>query len=426
VSGLGRRLKRLRLQRGLTQRALAEPHYTHAYVSTIEADRRQPSPAALAHFAAKLGVEVEELVTGRPPDLAPRLELELHDARVALSAGRCDEADETFKRIARDAKRFSLPRLQAKAQEGRALCAEREGRVERAIEHYEAAEAILFGAPSTSVADCVAGKARCFQMLGDVRYAIHLLEDFLGTLERDDLRDPDALMKAHAALVGAYFEVGLFKQAEASATRALSLAPRVENPARLAAMHMNVARVLLHKGQKADATESLKRAGDIYAQLDLRTEMGHAHLARGYVLSREGELDASREELDRAREIFRRSHAPVDEARALAELGRVERLQGGRAAALGLLEESAELAKERDAPELARAVRELGICLGPEEALEAEKQLRFAIEVFERCEQVREAAATYRALGDLFADLGDQSAACDAYRTGILSLEERL
>jgi tetratricopeptide (TPR) repeat protein len=425
MSSLGRRLKRLRLQRGLTQRALAEPHYTHAYVSTIEAERRQPSPAALAHFASKLGVEVEELVSGRAPDLVPRLELELQEARVALSTGRSEEADSSLKRIAREAKRYSLSGLHARAEEGRGLCAERLGSAEVAIEHYENAERILADSPPTSRVNTVAGKARCLQMLGDVRYSIHLLEDFLETLDREDLRDPSALVKAHSALVGAYFEAGLYKQAETSATRALSLAPRVEDPARLAMMHMNVARVFLHKGRKSEATESLKRAGDLFAQLELRMEMGYSHLARGYVLSREENFEASREQLTRARSIFRECSAPADEARALTELGRVERMQGHRDAAISLLQQSKVLVKDRDTPEHAVACRELGMCLAPQDPLKAEKHLRLAVELFERCGEPGEAAATYRALGDLFAGNGDQEAACDAYRTGILTLEER-
>ena len=54
---IGKRLRRLRLARGLTQRELAEPMYTHAYVSTIEAGRRQPSQRALAHFGASVRVD---------------------------------------------------------------------------------------------------------------------------------------------------------------------------------------------------------------------------------------------------------------------------------------------------------------------------------------------------------------------------------
>ena len=118
---IGTRMRRLRHARGLTQRELAAPKYTHAYVSTIEAGRRKPSRDALEHFAARLGVGVDELVTGKPADLEARLEQQLLEARVDLSAGRLDQADEALRSIAREAKRFRLVRLQAKAEEGRGL-----------------------------------------------------------------------------------------------------------------------------------------------------------------------------------------------------------------------------------------------------------------------------------------------------------------
>src|SRR5688572_15903933 len=78
---VGKRLRRLRQSAGLTQRELALPRYTHAYVSTIEAGRRTPSRAAIEYFADKLSVGVDELLTGRPPDLMARLEFEIQDAR---------------------------------------------------------------------------------------------------------------------------------------------------------------------------------------------------------------------------------------------------------------------------------------------------------------------------------------------------------
>ncbi len=83
---IGTRLRRLRLARELTQRELAEPKYTHAYVSTIEAGRRNPSREALEHFAGKLGVDVDELLTGKPADLEARLDARLMQARIDLSA----------------------------------------------------------------------------------------------------------------------------------------------------------------------------------------------------------------------------------------------------------------------------------------------------------------------------------------------------
>src|SRR5213594_3649782 len=61
---IGERLLRLRRERGLSQRQLASPDFTAAYISRIEAGARQPSVRALRKFAARLGVSAEYLETG--------------------------------------------------------------------------------------------------------------------------------------------------------------------------------------------------------------------------------------------------------------------------------------------------------------------------------------------------------------------------
>ena len=90
---LGTRMRRLRLARGMTQKELADPKYSYAYVSTIEAGRRTPSREAIEHFATRLGVTPDELVTGRPADLEARLELSLQEATVTLSGEAGDDAE---------------------------------------------------------------------------------------------------------------------------------------------------------------------------------------------------------------------------------------------------------------------------------------------------------------------------------------------
>jgi transcriptional regulator with XRE-family HTH domain len=61
---IGKRLKRLRLSRGLSQRELSSPGVSYAYISRIEAGARTPSVKALRKLAPKLGVSVEYLETG--------------------------------------------------------------------------------------------------------------------------------------------------------------------------------------------------------------------------------------------------------------------------------------------------------------------------------------------------------------------------
>jgi len=60
---IGARLRRLRRERGISQRALAAPGVSYAYISRIEAGERQPSTKALRQLAPKLGVSVEYLET---------------------------------------------------------------------------------------------------------------------------------------------------------------------------------------------------------------------------------------------------------------------------------------------------------------------------------------------------------------------------
>lgn len=61
---VGQRLRRLRLEAGISQRELAGPGVSYAYISRIEAGTRRPSVKALRVLAERLGVMVEYLETG--------------------------------------------------------------------------------------------------------------------------------------------------------------------------------------------------------------------------------------------------------------------------------------------------------------------------------------------------------------------------
>ena len=415
----------MRTERGLTQKELADPVYTHAYVSTIEAGRRQPSPAALEHFAKKLGIEPNELLTGTPTDLPVQLDIRLQDARVALSSGQIDEAEEAYAAIGREAKRHNLPKLVARAHHGTALCAERRGSLEDAVALYEQAEDAVRRDSPTARVDAVVGKARCFQFMGDIRYSTYLLESLLETLVREDLADPASLLALHAPLVSNYFEAGLYKKAAESAAEALRLAPRVKDPFRLAVMHVNVSRVLLQRGEVEEAVTTLRRAEDLFGQLSLKTELARAQLALGWVHAREGNVEDARRELTEALELAREAKDPLDQAYAGVELGRLERLEGRAEPARALIEQAMTLvAEDDDVGFVAACHRELGLCTGETEPALAEKSFRSAIELFERAEAPVEIAATYRVLGDLFNAQGDERGGCESYRLGIMALEQ--
>src|SRR6185436_17618491 len=84
TEGVGARLKRLRLQRGFSQRDLSSPGVSYAYISRIEAGARTPSVKALRKLSQKLGVSVEYLETGRDMRDIDDRELRLADAELEL------------------------------------------------------------------------------------------------------------------------------------------------------------------------------------------------------------------------------------------------------------------------------------------------------------------------------------------------------
>ena len=423
---LGRRLRKLRTAAGLTQHDLAAPDYTHAYVSQIESGRRDPSPAALAHFAGKLNVGVEELQTGRPPDLEDRLRLDLHQARSVAAAGRLDEAEAAYEHTQKQAHRYALPRLVAKALEGRAFCAELRGDLDDAIALYEEAENAISDEPMTVKVDALAGRTRCLQMRGDTRTSVYLLEQAMETLERQKLMDPGALVRLHASLVAAYFERGAYEKAAASAEEALSLASRTDDAERLASMYLNVARVLLDQSAPEEAHDALRRAEDLFRELDMKAQVAGCHHSRGYLLTRQGRLDEAESELEKALEVFRTTEMPLREARSTIELARIRRLRKDIVGAETMLERALDLLKGVASIEAAEAQRELALCRKDQDPKDAERLLRSAADQFERSEERSEFAATRRLLGDLLMDQGDVDGAAKAFREGIVAVEERL
>jgi transcriptional regulator with XRE-family HTH domain len=93
---IAQRLRRLRLERGMSQRELAEPGVSYAYISRIEAGQRQPSVKALRKLAAKLGVPSDFLESGEQP-IDNRYVLT--EVRRAIQALEREQASEAQRRL---------------------------------------------------------------------------------------------------------------------------------------------------------------------------------------------------------------------------------------------------------------------------------------------------------------------------------------
>ncbi|MEV6105873.1 helix-turn-helix domain-containing protein [Streptomyces sp. NPDC051940] len=418
---IGRRVLRLRTELGLTQRQLAEPAYSAAYVSTLEAGKVNPSPAALRHLAERLGVSAEELATGRPAQLATVLRAKLTDAQRALATGDPAEASKSYAQLLAEATELGLDDERATALMGLGHCAMEMGELRDARTHFEEAQRLLADAPPAQRARAVRGRAVAHLLAGELRYSIYLLETALEELNVAGLNDPDALLLLHSASIGPYMDLGSHARAAQAAELALALAPKVSDPAAIASLHRAVARTLIAEGRIAEADASLAKAADLYQQLHIRTELAHCHWMRGYVHAQHDNLELAEQELRTARAMLAEKRAVLYTTQVEVELADVLRRRDKADEAEELLTSLLDPARQDfGAVHAAAAHRLLGLMAEDRGADEtAEEHYVLALSLLENAGAAGDLADLCRLLGDLFRRAGRTEAALDAYRTGL-------
>ncbi|MCM1971646.1 MULTISPECIES: helix-turn-helix domain-containing protein [Streptomyces] len=418
---IGRRVQRWRAERGLTQKQLAEPAYTPAYISTLEAGRVRPSDEALKHIAERLGVAYDELVTGRSARVATELRLQLTDAQRTLATGDTEAAVTAFSAVLAQAEAAGLVEERVAALIGLGECGIDTGDLDEARSRFELAEAALRGAPLTARVPALRGRALAHYLAGELRYAVYLLESTIDELNRSGLHDPDALLLLYASAIGPYMDLGAHARAAQAAELALALAPQAGDPALVARMHRSVARTLLAEGRIAEADASLAKAAELYRGLQIRTELAHCHWMRGYVCAQNGDLERAEEELREARAMLSAKRAALYTSQVAVELADVLHRRGKSEEAAGLLREVlSDLSPERGALHSAAAHRLLGIIAEDARDTEAaEEHYVRALSLLERAGAAGDLADLCRLLGDLFRRTGRVEAALDAYRTGL-------
>lgn len=93
------RVRQGRIDAGLSQTALAGGAFSPSYISLIEAGRREPTDAALAVLAARMGSTVEFLKFGADGPNEARTRLEVDFAKLDVTTGEAASARERISRL---------------------------------------------------------------------------------------------------------------------------------------------------------------------------------------------------------------------------------------------------------------------------------------------------------------------------------------
>jgi transcriptional regulator with XRE-family HTH domain len=387
VTSIGGRILALRTGKGLTQRDLAEPNYTAAYVSSVENGHRVPSSDALAHFAARLSVDVTQLTTGRHPGDALSVEIDL------LAGG---QSAAWLAQRAADPSEPPTRRAAAEVLLGR-RCLE-SGAPDDAVGHFERARRLVPATLAHLRTPAVAGLVLCARAQGDPGYAAYLLTGFRDELHRAGLPDPTSVLAVHALLALCQHDLG--EDATAAASTALALAGPFDAGGVVAA-HVATARTLAAESHLPEARAALAAAGSAALEAWLADEIAGAYRIRARGRLSSGDLAGALTDLTAARQ-HSTGPAAMD---ALVDLAEVHRALGDPATARELLSAPSS---GSDAPagsaEVRRARAHRVHALLSQDAGDldaAERHLRAAIAVHRRTGPRRELAQLSLDLADL-------------------------
>ena len=420
---LAARIRDLRVQAGLTKTALARPRYTVSYVSQIESGRRTPSSEAIQFFAGQLGVSADYLATGIPEDIDEQLRYRLEEARGAIRDGRSCEAQRLAENATAQAEEYGLAPL---AHQGKVLVAEalsQQGRFPEAIDVYE--EALEHDLPERDRALGVAGLAKVYRTVGDLAYAVQLVETYLEKGDRGPL-DPSLTAELQSVLVSIYFERGDVTRAERAAKRALAAASHGGSLDLRAKAYWYASRVLAENRKWSEALDYATRATVLMEELDDRHNLARLHNAYAFICLEvePPRLDDAKEHLDRAEALLPAEIASSELAYILEERGRIAMLRGESDEALewaerGLAEAGA------DEVEAARCLYLKGRALSLlDRRAEARGVLSQAATAFAAQGARQQEASCWRELGELDVADGDLASAVNAFRAGLEALDQ--
>src|SRR5262245_44282980 len=134
TSGLGERVRSLRLSAGLTQTELAGDRFSKEYVSQIERGKTRPTAETTAWLAERLGVDPVFLASGVATDVLHRVEATLARAEALSEARRYEESLEVFGHARAEVGATGSPALEVRALSGEAWSLAELGRIKDAIE----------------------------------------------------------------------------------------------------------------------------------------------------------------------------------------------------------------------------------------------------------------------------------------------------
>ncbi len=399
-AAVGRRLKEARDAAGLSQRQLAFPGCSSAYISRIEAGMRTPSLQVLQLLGQRLGVSGEFLATGKPgvaaqDDLIVQAEFSM----------RFDDLENAALYFQRAFDETENDRIRAQALEGLGQIAFRRGEPKRAQDLLEQALE-LYGDDVVNHPRLAETLGRVYAMLGDVNGSIAIFDRCLADAQRR--KDRVEASRFSVVLGNALVDAAAFNRAEQVLRQTLDLAEQINDPILHARLYWLESRLRLELDDVDRAARYARKALAIVEMTEDRNQVARAHQLVAFIENDRGNSQEALDVLEHGRPLLDDS-SPVEiaqyrleEARALAGLGRTEEATALALEVSGVIGGAAAV---EDAGRSYSLLAELFVTLGDTDR--AEELFELAAELLERNPN-RYLVRVYRRHAELLESLGRQ------------------
>jgi tetratricopeptide (TPR) repeat protein len=390
---VGLRLKEARERTGLSQRQLAFSGCSPAYISRIEAGDRIPSLQLLRELGHRLGVSEDYLATGERGDNHSSALLDADLARRLDDPVRAAAAYEALLAETNDA------RMRSRALEGLGHVALREGDPRHAIQYLE--EALQVAGDREPERPAVAESlGRAYATLGEFAPAIAILERCAeAASDRGEIAQN---IRFSCLLASALIDSGNLNRAEQVLARALAEGNAVADPMSRARLYWSQSTLLGERGDAEGAAGYAYRALSLVEMTEDVNTLGLAHQLVAYIELDRGRPEEALDHIEQGRPLveatgtpIQRAHFRIEEARALARLGRKEEAAGLAMELTGLLGD----ALPEDAGRTFALLAEIFVELG--EPARAQELYELAAEYLKRNNPNRHLTDVYGKLAEL-------------------------
>jgi tetratricopeptide (TPR) repeat protein len=332
----GRRLKEARVAAGLSQRQLAFPGCSAAYISRLEAGQRVASLQLLRKIAAKLDADEEFLATGIAREHSRPAELV--EADIAMRLDEIDTARDLYERVL---KTSSDTRARAEALGGLGRLALHQGDPDQAVDSIEEA---LRLAPSIASASpgLIATLGKAYAEKGELESAIGVFEGAASAAAQagDSLEQT----RFEIWLANAYIDSGNFGRAAELLGGALARTTAVVDPAQRARIYWSQSRLHTLKGNQDAAARYARKTLELLELGEDAYNTARAHQLLAFIAVERGRGEEALDSVSRGLALLGENAGDletaqfrIEEARALALLGRKEEAAATAMMVQGLL-----------------------------------------------------------------------------------------